>query len=152
VANSVTVLVMLVLTLVLGAGAETLLPKFLGIGFPVLMSAVQFVAVRRSAAAATLFSIAAGAMEDALSGLPMATSASFFLALAAFSRWSGMAGVAAAFAYPAYRLWVLVWTGGPGGGIFTHVLVAVPMGVATACAVGLVLGWAEGKAALDEEG
>lgn len=151
-ANSVTVLVMLVLTLVLGAGAETLLPKVLGVGFPVLMSAVQFVAVRRSAVAATLFALAAGAMEDALSALPMATSASFFLALAAFSRWSGMAGAAAVFSYPVYRLWLLVWTGGPGGGIFTHALMAVPIGVVTACAVGLVLGWAEGKAALDEEG
>ena len=151
-ANSFTVLVMLVLTLVLGAGAETLLPKFLGVGFPVLMSAVQFAAVRRSAVAATLFAIAAGAMEDALSSLPMATSASFYLALAAFSRWSGMAGVAAVLSYPAYRLWLFVWMGGSGGGIFTHVLVAIPMGVVTACAVGLVLGWAEGKAALDEEG
>ena len=146
-ANSFTVLVMLVLTLVLGAGAETLLPKSLGVGFPVLMSAV-----RRSAVAATLFAIAAGAMEDALSSLPMATSASFYLALAAFSRWSGMAGVAAVLSYPAYRLWLFVWMGGSGGGIFTHVLVAIPMGVVTACAVGLVLGWAEGKAALDEEG
>ena len=151
-ANSFTVLVMLLLTLVLGAGAETLLPKLLGVGFPVLMSAVQFAAVRRSAAAATLFAIAAGAMEDALSALPMATSASFFLALAAFSRWSGTAGAAAALAYPAYRLWLFVWTGRPGGGIFVQVLAAVPVGVLTACAVGLVLGWAEGKAALDEEG
>ena len=151
-ANSFTVLVVLALSLVIGAGAETVLPKFLGVGFPVLMCAVQFVAVRRSAAAATLFALAAGAMEDALSALPMATSASFFIALAAFSRWSGMAGAAAVFAYPAYRLWLFVWTGGHGGGIFTHILVAVPMGVVTACAVGLVLGWMEGKAALDEEG
>ena len=142
---------MLVLTLVLGAGAETLLPKFLGVGFPVLMSAVQFVAARRNAPAATLFAIAAGAMEDALSGLPAATSPSFFLALAAFSRWSGMAGAAAVMSYPVYRLWLMVWTGGRGGG-FMQVLASVPIGVATACAVGLVLGWAEGKAALDEEG
>lgn len=151
-ANSFTVLVVLLLSLVIGAGAETVLPKFLGVGFPVLMCAVQFMAVRRSAAAATLFALAAGAMEDALSSLPPATSASFFLALAAFTRWSGMPVASAILAYPAYRLWLLVWTGGPGGGIFMHVLVAVPMGIVTACVVGLVLGWTEGKAALDEEG
>ena len=151
-ANSATVLVLSVLALVLGAGAETLSPKFLGVGFPVLMAAVQFAAVRRSAAAAALFALAAGAMEDALSSLPAATSASYFLALAALVRWSGMPYAVALFAYPAYQAWLFVWTGGPGGGVFGHALLALPVGMATTLAVGIALGWAERKAAVDEEG
>ena len=73
-----------------GAGAEVLLPKVLGVGFPVLMTAVQFFAVRRPAVSVAMFAIAAGAMEDALSALPPVTSVSYFLGLAALVRWSGM--------------------------------------------------------------
>ena len=151
-ANSVTVLVLSILVLVLGAGVETLMPKFLGVGFPVLMSAVQFAAVRRPAATVVLFALAAGAMEDALSSLPAATSASYFLGLAALVRWSGMPRAAALFSYPVYQLWVFIWTGNSGGGVFGHVLLALPVGIATALAVELVLGWAGRKAAVDEEG
>ena len=151
-ANSVTVLVLSILVLVLGAGVETLMPKFLGVGFPVLMSAVQFAAVRRPVATVVLFALAAGAMEDALSSLPAATSASYFLGLAALVRWSGMPRAAALFSYPVYQLWVFIWTGSSGGGVFGHVLLALPVGIATALAVELVLGWAGRKAAVDEEG
>ena len=37
--------------LCLGGGAEELLPKMLGVGFPVLLASVQAVAVRRPVAA-----------------------------------------------------------------------------------------------------
>ena len=151
-ANSVTVLVLSILTLVLGAGAETILPKFLGVGFPVLMASVLFMAARRPTVTVVLFALAAGAMEDALSSLPAATSASYFLALAALVRWSGMPRAAALFAYPVYQAWIVVWTGRLGGGVFGHVLMALPVGVATALAAEVVLGWAERKAAVDEEG
>ena len=151
-ANSAIILVLSLLALVLGAGAETLLPKPLGVGFPVLMATVQFMAARRPAAAVVLFALAAGAMEDALSSLPMATSASYFLAIAAFVWWSGMPRVASLFAYPLYRIWLFVWTGRIGGGVFGHLLMALPVGVATALAVELVLNWAERRAAVDEEG
>ena len=152
VANSVIVLVLSLLTLVLGAGAETLLPKFLGVGFPVLMASVQFAAARRPAATVVLFALAAGAMEDSLSSLPAATSASYFLALAAFVRWSGMQRAPALLAYPLYRIWLFIWTGRLGGGVFGQVLLALPVGVVTTLAVELVLGWAERRAAVDEEG
>lgn len=151
-ANSVIVLVLSVFALVFGAGAETLLPKLLGVGFPVLMAAVQFVALRRPAAEAVLFALAAGAMEDALSSLPAATSASYFLAVAALVKWLGVPGAVAFFAYPVYQVWLFMWTGRPWGGVFGHVLLALPVGVATSLAVEFVLGWAERKAAVDEEG
>ena len=140
------------LVLVFGAGAETLLPKLLGVGFPVLMTAVQFTAARRPAVAAALFAVAAGAMEDALSTLPPATSVSYFLALASLVRWSGMPRAATLFTYPVYQVWVSVWTSGFGGGVFGRVLAAIPVGLATALVVGAVLGLMERKAAIDEQG
>ena len=151
-ANSVIVLVLSVLSLVLGAGAETLLPKVLGVGFPVLLASVQFVAMRRPAATAVLFALAAGAMEDSLSSLPALTSASYFLALAVLVRWSKMPYAAALFAYPVYQMWLFVWTGRSGGGVFGHILLALPLGVVTTLAAEMVLGWAERRAAVDEEG
>ena len=135
-----------------GAGAEVLLPKVLGVGFPVLMTAVQFFAVRRPAVPAAMFAIAAGAMEDALSTLPPVTSVSYFLGLAALVRWSGMPRVATLFAFPVYQVWLFVWTSGLGGGVFGRVLMALPFGFVTAIAVWAVLGWIEGKAAIDEQG
>ena len=91
-------------------------------------------------------------MEDALSALPAATSASFFLLLASLVRWSGMPRAATLLTYPAYQVWIYVWTDRAGGGVFSRVLLALPVGLATALAVGAVLVWAERKAAVDEQG
>ena len=151
-ANDVVTFAFAAVARVLGAGAETLLPKFLGVGFPVLLTTVQFMAARRTAVAAVVFALAAGAMEDALSALPAATSASFFLLLASLVRWSGMPRAATLLTYPAYQMWIYVWTDRAGGGVFSRVLLALPVGFATALAVGAVLVWAERKAAVDEQG
>lgn len=150
--NDVVTFVFAVVALVLGSGAETLLPKFLGVGFPVLLTMVQFMAARRTAAAAVVFALAAGAMEDALSALPAATSASFFLLLAALVRWAGMPRAATLLTYPAYQAWIYVWTDRAGGGVFSRVLLALPVGLATALVVGAVMVWAEREAAVDEKG
>ena len=99
-----------------------------------------------------MFAIAAGALEDALSALPPATSVSYFLGLAALVRWAGMPRVATLLTYPAYQVWLFVWTSGLGGEVFGRVLLALPVGLVTAIAVGLVLGWIERKAAMDELG
>lgn len=139
--------------LVVGGGLEEVLPKVLGVGFPFLLVSVQFVAAQPGpAAAATVFAIAAGGIEDALSGLPPMTSASFFLAVAAFTRWSGLTRTAAALTYPAYQLWLAVWTSGLGGGVFARLLLSLPVGLATGFVVGAALAWAGGKGAIDERG
>ena len=151
-ANDVVTFVFAVVALVFGAGAETLLPKFLGVGFPVLLTMVQFMAARRTAVVAVIFALAAGAMEDALSALPAATSASFFLLLASLVRWSGMPRAATLLTDPAYQMWIYVWTDRAGGGVFSRVLLALPVGLATALAVGAVMVWAEREAAVDEKG
>lgn len=137
------------LLLVLGAGAEDLLPRVGGVGFPVLLAAAQMVALRGTAAELTVFAFAAGAMEDALGGLPPVASASFFLAAAWLVRLVGFPRAVAALTYPAYLVWIAVWTGG-GGNVYARLLASVPVGFVTACAVGLAYTLAERRAALDE--
>ena len=139
--------------LVIGGGLEELLPKVLGVGFPFLLASVQFAAARPGpASAATVFAIAAGGIEDALSGLPPMTSVSFFLAVAAFTQWSGLTRTAAAFTYPAYQLWLAVWTSGLGGSMFARLLLSLPIGLATGFVASAALAWAGGKGAIDERG
>lgn len=150
--NSLLQLVFCLLLLVLGAGAEELLPRVFGVGFPILLAAVQLVAVRGSAVTLSVFAIAAGAVEDALGALPPAASASYFLAVAWGVNRLGFARAGAALTYPGYLLWLWIWTGASGGGIFGRLLVSVPVGFVTACAVGFVYLWAERGAALDEAG
>ena len=141
------------MVLVLGTGLEELLPKFLGVGFPLLLTAVLLMSVREwTVAALTLFAIAAGTMEDAISSLPTMTSASFFLIVALISRWPGTPRMSAAFAFPCYQIWLSVWTGGFGGGLCTRILLSLPIGVLTILTVGTALTWLSGKAAIDEQG
>ena len=141
-------LVFAVVVLCIGAGVEEMLPKFLGVGVPALLAASLVMSVRRPVEA-VLFAIAAGAAEDAISSLPAMTSVSFFLMAAAVVR---KAGLASLLMYPAYQAWLFVWTSSPGGGFFGRVLLALPVGIVTALAVGAALGWAERKAAVDEQG
>ena len=141
-----------VLVLFLGAALEELLPKVLGVGFPILLIAVQVLASRGGWAATVMFALAAGAMEDALSSLAPMTSISYFLIVASFARWSGLPRLAAAFTYPCYQVWLAVWTVGLGGGVFARILVAFPIGLMTAFAAGAALTALYRKAAIDEQG
>lgn len=151
-ANEIAQLTLSLLVLVFGAGIEELAPKFLGVGFPVLLCAVMFFASRRPVSRAVVFAIAAGAVEDALSGLPAMTSVSFFLIVALLARWSGFPRFMAVFAFCGYQMWLWAWVGGLHGGVFARMLVSLPVGAVTAVAVGAVLVWATGKAAVDEQG
>ena len=148
--DSLLVLAFWLVALVLGASAEELLPKFLGVGFPVLLALVGAFSVRRDAPAAALFALAAGAVEDALSSLPPMTSASAFLILAVFVRRSGLPQLAAVFAYPCYQAWLEIWTGGLGGGVFGRMLLSLPVGFLTAWTVGFLSETLSRKAAVDE--
>lgn len=139
-----------VLVLVVGASLEELLPKTLGVGFPVLLAAVQFAAPRRSLLAVMLLAIAAGATEEAISSLEPMTCVSYFVLAALFVRRLGLPLAATAITYPCYQVWLFVWTAGMGGGIFNRVLLAFPIGLATAFAVGAVVDWVGRKAALNE--
>ena len=140
------------LTLVIGGALETVFPKPLGVGIPVLLVAAQFMASRQTTMSMALFAIAAGAVEDALSSLPVMTSASYFLVVAMLTRWSGLPRGTTVLTYPLYQLWLRIWVSGLQGNIFHRILVAVPIGLATAFAVSAALTWLSGKVAIDEEG
>lgn len=150
--NSAIQFSLVFLVAVLGAVAEELLPKFLGVGFPLLLTAVQYFAVRRPAAVMVVFAIVAGAMEDAVSSLPVMTSVSYFLAVAILARWTDLPRFATVFTYPAYHLWLWVWVSFLEGSVFIRMVLALPVGVVTALATGFVLSWLEEKAAVDEQG
>ena len=147
-----TRLALTVLVLVLGAAAEELLPKFLGVGFPVLLVTVPLLAPRCTRTEGLAFAAAAGALEEALSSLPPMSGVSFFLALAALVRRFGLPGVLSGFAHPVYQVWLSVWCVRIGGGVFGRILLAFPIGFLTAAAVGAAINWLCRKAAVDEQG
>jgi hypothetical protein len=140
-----------VLALVFGAGLEELLPKILGVGFPLLLTASQFFATRRGALAMALFAIAAGAMEDAVSMLPAMTSVSYFLLVAVLSRYLNLPRAVTLLTYPGYQLWLYLWMEDIKGGIYSRLLVSLPVGMASAFAVWAVFSWLERAAASDAE-
>lgn len=150
--NSFLALAFSLVVLCLGAGAEELLPKTFGVGFPVLLAAVQVKAVRGSLAVAMLFAIAAGGMEDALSSLPPMTSVSFFLLAMAFARRADLPQAASLLTYPSYQVWLSAWTGDLGGGVFGRILVSLPIGACTAFVVGWAIRMVERRSALGEQG
>ena len=149
--DSLLVLAFWLVALVFGASAEEMLPKVMGVGFPFLLALVGTFAGRRGTpAGVALFALAAGAAEDALSSLPPMTSASAFLVLAVFVRRSGLPELAAVFAYPCYQVWLEIWTGGLGGGVFGRMLLSLPVGFLTAWTVGFLTEALSRKAAIDE--
>lgn len=143
---------MMLIVAVFGAVAEELLPKYLGVGFPVLLTAAQMFAVSRPAAVMVFFAISAGALEDAISSLPMMTSVSYFLSVAILIRWTDIPRSATVLTYPLYHLWLWVWVAELEGSLFSRMLLALPIGVVTAVAVSALLIWIERKVAIDEQG
>lgn len=135
-----------------GCALEELLPKPCGIGFPVLLAAVLGMGVRRSLGGAMLFAVAAGAAEDALSGLPMLASGSYFLAAAALAHGMKMRSNMMLLLYPLYQFWLALWLFDVQDNVFVRVLLAAPVGWMTAFAVEIAYTWIERKAALNEAG
>ena len=142
--------VLAVLVLVSGAALEEMLPRVFGVGVPVLLMSALFLAARQAGSSALAFAVVAGAVEDALSSLPPATSASYFLALALLVRRFGSAWFVPALAYAGYQVWLSVWVVSIGGDVFRRILLACPVGLMAAFAVGWALAWLYRKAAADE--
>lgn len=136
-------------TLAIGGAVEELAPKFIGVGFPVLLSASVFHACRRSLPAMVVFVVAAGAAEDALCSLPPFTSIAFFALAAAAARWLGHAAAVAFLAYPLYQLWLWTWCSGLDGGLFGRLLVSVPVGGIAVVLLWPLLAWLERRGALN---
>jgi len=150
--NSPLRFVFSLLALVIGAAAEECLPKLLSVGFPVLLVEAQLMASRGPLVAAAAFAMAAGALEESISSLPAMTSVSYFLAVAVLARRAELPRAAVVLSYPAYQLWLRLWVSGAGGNVFQRLLVSLPIGVATALAVGAILLWTERKAGINEAG
>ena len=149
--SDVVQLVLALLALVTGAALEELLPKALGVGFPLLLAAAVYAGARRRAAFALAFAAAAGAAEDALSALPLATSVSFFPLAAVAAMRLGRAVPVALVAYPCYQLWLWVWLADLNGSVFLRVLASVPVMALTAWAAFAALARAERGAAADDD-
>jgi len=140
-----------VVLLVIGAGLEEILPKGLGVGFPILLTAVQALAAGGGSRAMVLIlAVVAGAFEDAVSSLPLLASVSYFVLVVVLVRNVGLPRFSAMLTYPCYQLWLVLWTSGSDGGIFSRLLLSFPIGGLTACTVGTVIAWANGKGAIDE--
>ena len=150
--NSIVQIVFAVMALVLGAAFEELLPKFFGVGVPILLTVVLFISVRRTGSFALVFAVAAGVLEDSLSLLPPMTSVSAFLTAAILVRRLGWSWPFLALMYPCYQVWLSVWVVGIGGEIFERVLFSCPIGLTTAFVVEMALDWLCRKAAVDERG
>ena len=138
------------IAIIVGGAAEEMLPKAADVGVPLLMASSVFMAMKLQVQATVMFAIAAGAVEDALSGLPPATSSSFFLAVAALARWSEFPRGALVLAYPLYQWWLWVWTGGAYGVLFNRLLIALPLGLVSAVIAWAIFAWVERGAAVDE--
>ena len=134
----------------LGAVAEELLPKFCGVGFPVLLSVLPTVALRSPVALPILFSFVAGTMEDALGSLPLLTSASFYLLVIVFIRWVRLPFLSVFFAFPFYQIWLFIWVSGLQGNVFTRLLLAFPIGALTMAVVTVMLQYVERIVGADE--
>lgn len=148
--NDLVHFVIALFAIVACCAAEELLPKVSGVGVPLLMAASAYMAMRRRVLHAVLFTVAAGAAEDALCALPPATSSSFFLAVAVLARWSEFPRGALVLAYPLYQAWLKLWTAGAHGSVYLRSLAAVPAGILAALAIWPAMAWTERRAAADE--
>ncbi|MBP5286042.1 MAG: hypothetical protein ILO34_08065 [Kiritimatiellae bacterium] len=143
-------LALVVMVLAVFGALEELLPKFAGVGFPLLLSVAMVAAARWNVASWAVTAIAAGAAEDALASLPPAASATFFLASAALVHWGEMRRLLFVLVYPAYLLWLCAWSRNHAGNLFGSLLLAAPIGALTVAAVGCFVSFAARRAGIDE--
>ena len=138
------------IVLVIGGAVEEVLPKFFGVGFPVLLSVSLFVGQRRTPLAGALFALAAGGMTDALASLPPMTSSGFFLLVSMAMRRFPFPRTAMLAVYPLYQVWLALWVSSIGAAVYMRILVSIPIGCLTAAAACAAVSWFERKAAVDE--
>ncbi len=135
-------------TLIFGAALEEMLPKWFGVGFPVLLALAILNGIRGTLPVAVIYAVAAAGFEDSLASLPYLTSVLYFLGAAALARWTRLGGLTMLVAYPAYQLWLAVWIPSlASGALFGRLLLSIPVGMATSFIVGSVFLWLERRAA-----
>lgn len=149
--NNIAQLLMALVVLILCGAAEDLLPKICGVGFPCLLTAAIWGAVNRKPLGAAIFALAAGSMEDALSVLPFASSAGFFILAAVITRLLRLRIIFTVLFYAIYQLWLWLWIGALDGGIFMRLCLAIPIALVTVVVEAAFLKYLARKAALNEK-
>lgn len=138
------------MAIIVAAALEEMFPKVLSVGFPFLLGATVFYAVRAPSALCVLFALAAGGAEDSLSSLPFLTGPSFFVLIAALVRITQLPYVVAPLAFPVFQLWLFIWVPDLDGSVFLRGLLALPLGAVAIGAVAYILDRLERRAAADE--
>jgi len=124
--GNVVQFVFILLSLVVGAALEDVLPAIGPVGFPILLGMSLFFATTTRSPVWILSAVSAGALEEAIASLPLATAIVFFAAAALAARFFREPVLWAAVLYPAYQVWLGIITGGSGA--FGRVIVSVPAG------------------------
>ena len=138
------------LLLVAACAAEELLPDFLRVGFPVLLSLALVYARKRTLAATILFAVAAGAMEESISALPVFTSAGYFLLASLLTRFIALDLLSALLTFPFYQLYLVIWSEADGWSFCLPALLALPLGALTYYAVLSLMTFLDKWSAVDE--
>ena len=141
---------MMVLSVILAGALEDSLPALAGVGLPFLLGVVIFAAVNWPTHNWIMTALMAGALEEALSGLPLGTCLFFYLAVAALVRWTRFPQVAMLFAFPAYEVWLAMWLPGDGG-VFLRTLLAFPFGLIVSVLVFFALDFLSRKVGIDAQ-
>ena len=140
--NEVVEFALCLVTLVLAASAEVLLPSCRGAGLPWLLAAVLALAPRMTLPVALTAALAAGALEDALSMLPPLTATGFFALAALGARLDYLPRPLLLAAFPVFTFWTGLCSSAPVGDLFARTLLAVPLGAIAGAAAYLLGGWA----------
>lgn len=147
--NDLVRVVLAFAALFVGAALEDLLPVVAGVGFPVLLGLVIFAAMEWPTAVWIPVALAGGALEEALSGLPVGTGTAFFMALGTLVGWTRAPYACMLFAFPVYELWLGVWMEDLNGSIFVRTLLAFPAGAVTCFLAAATMSWMQRKAGVD---
>lgn len=138
------------IALCLFAALEEMLPKFFGVGLPLLLAISVYNANRRSVAMAMAVAVAAGAIEDAISMLPFMSSVGFFLFVAIACRWWRLPISVLPMEYAVFQMWLVAWSG-MSSGVWMRILVSILLGILAWVTVFPLMDWLERSAAINEE-
>ena len=147
--NDLVRVVLAFAALFVGAALEDLLPVVAGVGVPVLLGVVIFAAMEWPTAVWIPVALAGGALEEALSGLPVGTGTAFFMALGTLVGWTRAPYACMLLAFPVYELWLGIWMADLNGSVFVRMLLAFPVGAATCLLAAATLSWMQRKAGVD---
>ena len=145
--GNVVQFVFILLSLVVGAALEDVLPAIGPVGFPILLGMSLFFATTTRSPVWSLSAVSAGALEESVAALPPATAIVFFAAIALAVRFLREPVVWVVAAFPAYQVWLGLVA--EGSGAIARAMVAIPVGALSLAAVVSLMSVAWRKAGAD---